>query len=99
MVEDLRLELKFRGNRPRVLAAGRILYGAEHRSRTDLSALQVRRIAVNACKANHGAKTENRTLVYSLPRNHPPTERSRLEPNDGIEPSSPRYECGILPLN
>lgn len=39
LVEDLRLELRFRGNRPRVLAAGRILYGAEGENQTHVASL------------------------------------------------------------
>ena len=48
LVEDLRLELRLRGNRPRVLAAGRILYGALCENRTRPSALPKQRAAFNA---------------------------------------------------
>jgi hypothetical protein len=75
-------------------------YGGQRENRTRFTALQVRRIASNACRPQiFGAKAANRTRVASLPKMHSATELPRLEPRRRIELRSERYECSALPLS
>ena len=75
-------------------------YGGQRENRTRFTALQVRRIASNACRPQiFGAKAANRTRVASLPKMHSSTELPRLEPRRRIELRSERYECSALPLS
>jgi hypothetical protein len=75
-------------------------YGGQRENRTRFTALQVLRIASNACRPQiSGAKAANRTRVASLPKMHSATELPRLEPRRRIELRSERYECSALPLS
>ena len=60
--------------------------GAPCQSRTDLSGLQIRRIAIYAYRAcNSGANGANRTLVWRLPCAGSAIELHRLEPEGVLE--------------
>ena len=68
------------------LRAGSKLDGAPCQSRTDLSGLQIRHIAIYAYRArNAGANGANRTLVWRLPCASSATELHRLEPEGVLE--------------
>ena len=70
--------------------------GAPCQSRTDLSGLQIRRIAIYAYRAcNSGANGANRTLIGRLPCDCSPTELHRLEPEGIFEipASALRVRC------